>query len=93
MIRTTQNLRIRYRGRKKASITQEPKQKVFSRPKWRLQRSNMNGTYGTERVTCFGIEVEILVHMDHCTLVRHQKRELIVETSDLSFRHRFAKAA
>jgi hypothetical protein len=53
----------------------------------------MNGTYGTERATYFGIEVEILVHMDHCTLVRHQQREFIVETSDLSFRHTFAKAA
>ena len=53
----------------------------------------MNGTYGTEKATYFGIEVEILVHMDHCTLVRYQQREFIVETADLTFRHTFAKAA
>ena len=53
----------------------------------------MKGTYGTERTTYFGIEVEIVVHMDHCTLVRYQHREFIVETAVLSFRHTFAKAA
>jgi len=53
----------------------------------------MNGTYGTERATYFGIEVEILVHMDHCTLVRYQQREFVVETADLSSRQTFAKAA
>jgi len=53
----------------------------------------MNGTCGTERATYFGIEVEVLVHMDHCTLVRYRQREFLVETADLSFRHAFAKAA
>ena len=48
---------------------------------------------GTQRATYFGIEVEILVHMDHCTLVRYQQREFIVETADLISRQAFAKAA
>ena len=53
----------------------------------------MNGTHGTQRATYFGIEVEILVHMDHGTLVRYQQREFIVETADLISRQTFAKAA
>jgi hypothetical protein len=53
----------------------------------------MNGTYRTERATYFGIEVEILVHMDHCTLIRYQQREFIVETAELISRQTFAKAA
>ena len=53
----------------------------------------MNGTYGTEKATYFGIEVEILMRMNHCTLVRYKGREFIVETADLSSRQAFAKAA
>ena len=53
----------------------------------------MNGTYGTERATYFGVEVEILVHMNHCALVRYQQREFIVETADLISTQTFAKAA
>jgi len=53
----------------------------------------MNRTYGTQRAIYFGIEVEILVHMDHRTLIRCQQREFIVETADLISRQTFAKAA
>jgi len=53
----------------------------------------MSGTYRTEKATYFGIEVEILMRMNHCTLVRYQQREFVVETADLSSRHTFAKAA
>jgi hypothetical protein len=41
----------------------------------------------------FGIEVEILAQMDHCSLVRHQDREFVVDTADLALRMSFAKAA
>lgn len=53
----------------------------------------MNGTYGTEKATYFGIEVEILIRLSQCTLVRYQQRDFVVETADLSSRQTFAKAA
>ena len=43
--------------------------------------------------TYFGVEVEVLVQMDHCSLIRHNGREFVVETADLKKRMSFAKAA
>ena len=43
--------------------------------------------------TYFGIEVEIVVQLDHCSLVRHQDREFVVDTADLTQKLSLAKAA
>ena len=45
------------------------------------------------KATYFGIEVEILVQMDHCSLIRHEDREFVVETTDLAQKLSLAKAA
>ena len=45
------------------------------------------------KATYFGIEVEILVQMDHCSLVRNQDREFVVDTADLTQKLWLAKAA
>lgn len=36
-----------------------------------------------ERSRYFGIEVEILMVMSHCSLVRHEGRDFVVDTADL----------
>ena len=41
----------------------------------------------------FGIEVEILVRLNNCSLVRYQGREFIVDTADLISRQTLAQAA
>jgi len=41
----------------------------------------------------FGIEVEILVRLNYCSLVRYQGREFIVDTADLISRQTLAQAA
>jgi len=41
----------------------------------------------------FGIDVEIIVCLDHCSLVRYQGREIIVDTADLISRRTLAQAA
>jgi len=45
------------------------------------------------KATYFGIEVEILVQLDHCSLVRNQDREFVVDTADLTQKLWLAKAA
>jgi hypothetical protein len=41
----------------------------------------------------FGIEVEILVRLNHCCLIRYQGREFIVDTVDLMSSQTLAQAA
>jgi hypothetical protein len=41
----------------------------------------------------FGIEVQILVCLDHYSLVRYQEREFIVDTADLISSQTLAQAA
>jgi hypothetical protein len=41
----------------------------------------------------FGIEVEILVRLNHCSLIRYQGREFIVDTADLMSSQTLAQAA
>jgi hypothetical protein len=48
---------------------------------------------GIRRGNYFGIEVEILVRLNHCCLVRYQGREFIVDTTDLIGRQTLAQAA
>jgi hypothetical protein len=43
--------------------------------------------------TYFGIEVEILARLSHCSLVRYQGREFIVDTADLISVRTLAQAA
>jgi hypothetical protein len=43
--------------------------------------------------TYFGIEVEILERLNHCSLVRYQGREFIVDTADLISVRTLAQAA
>ena len=45
------------------------------------------------KATYFGIEVEILVQLDHCSLVRNQDRKFVVDTADLTQKLSLAKAA
>ena len=53
----------------------------------------MNANSETKLAIYFGIAVESLAQMDHCSLVRHQDREFVVDTADLALRMSFAKAA
>ena len=53
----------------------------------------MNPNHQGSEGTYFGIEVEILVSMDHCSLIRCQEKEFVVETADLAPRLALAKAA
>jgi len=46
----------------------------------------------TKAIYC-GIEVEVVAHWNHCSLIRYQEREFVVETADLVLRQSFAKAA
>jgi len=45
------------------------------------------------KATYFGIEVEILVQLDHCSLVGNQDREFVVDTAELTQKLSLAKAA
>ena len=53
-----------------------------------MNRSHQNG-----KGMYFGIEVVILVSMEHCCLIRFQDREFIVDTADLTLGLSLAKAA
>ena len=53
----------------------------------------MNVKDETGRGNYFGIEVEILEHLNHCCLVRYQGREFIVDTADVILRQVLAQAA
>ena len=53
----------------------------------------MNAKDAIRKGSYFGIEVEILVCLNHCCLVRHQRREFIVDTADLTSRRTLAQAA
>ena len=37
----------------------------------------------TSMVTHFGLLVELIEPMEHCSLIRYQDRELVVDTKDL----------
>jgi len=41
----------------------------------------------------FGMEVEILIRLDHCCLIRYQGREFIVDSADLISSRTLAQAA
>jgi hypothetical protein len=41
----------------------------------------------------FGVEVESLVRLNHCALVRYQGKKFVVDAADLTSRRTFAKAA
>ena len=45
------------------------------------------------KATYFGVEVEILVQMDACSLIRHEDGEFVGDTSDLTQKLSLAKAA
>lgn len=51
----------------------------------------MNAKRETIKGIYYGIEVEILTHWSHCSLVRCQGREFVVETADLTVMHSLAK--
>jgi hypothetical protein len=59
----------------------------------RARRQTMKANTDGEKAIYFGIEVEILVSMEHCCLVRFRDKEFVVETADLAIRLAFAKAA
>ena len=77
MIPPTGKLRISYRSRKKYNDEEE----------------DMNANSEIRKATYFGIEVEILAQMNHCSLIRHQDREFVVDTADLALKLSLAKAA
>ncbi len=53
----------------------------------------MNAKDEMGKQSYFGIEVEILVRLDHCCLVRYQGRDFILDTADLISRQTLAQAA
>ena len=53
----------------------------------------MNAKRATNKGLYCGIQVEILAHWNHCSLVRYQDREFVVETTDLTVTQSLAKAA
>jgi hypothetical protein len=53
----------------------------------------MNAKDEMGKANYFGIEVEILLRLNHCCLVRYQGREFIVDTADLISRQTLAQAA
>jgi len=53
----------------------------------------MNAKDAMRQGSYFGIEVEILVRLKNCCLVRHEWREFIVDTADLTSRRTLAQAA
>jgi hypothetical protein len=63
---------------------------VIKRAAW---RRIMKTKDGIGRGNYFGIEVEILVRLNHCCLVRYQGREFIVDMTDLIGRQTLAQAA
>jgi hypothetical protein len=53
----------------------------------------MNAKEQMGKAGYFGLEVEMLVRLNHCALVRYQGREFVVDTADLISRQTRAKAA
>jgi len=53
----------------------------------------MNAKDEMGKASYFGIEVEILVRLNHCCLVRYHGREFIVDAVDLILRQTLAQAA
>jgi hypothetical protein len=53
----------------------------------------MNAKDEMGKARYFGIEVEILIHLDQCCLIRFQGRQFIVDTADLVSRQALAQAA
>ena len=45
----------------------------------------MNEKVRTEAAEYFGLKVEVICLMEHCALVRFEKREFVVEAADLVF--------
>ena len=52
----------------------------------------MNTTLITKALYC-GLEVEIICHMNHCSLVRFSERSFVVDTTDLVLEQHFKKTA
>jgi len=77
MIPPTGKLRVSYRDQRK----------------YNDEEGDMDAHSEIRIATYFGVEVEVLVQMDHCSLIRHNGREFVVETADLKKRMSFAKAA
>ena len=53
----------------------------------------MNAKRETIQGIYCGIEVEILAHWNHCSLVRYQDREFVVETVDVTVMHSAGKGS
>jgi hypothetical protein len=53
----------------------------------------MNVKDVTGKWSYFGVEVEIVVCLKHCSLIRYQGREFIVDTADLILKRTLAQAA
>ena len=51
--------------------------------------TKQNKTIGTY----FGLKVEVILQMDHSSLIRFQEREFIVDTADLVFRQTLRRTA
>ena len=49
--------------------------------------------FETEIANYFGLPVQILSRMEHCSLVRYRDREFIVNTEDLCFQRSMRCAA
>ena len=58
-----------------------------------IRKSLMATTNSTVMATYFGLKVEVLMKMEHCSLVRFREQELVVETNDLVFECAFSHAA
>jgi hypothetical protein len=59
-------------------------------------RTNSNPTGSTtlvETAVYFGIEVEVISHMDHCSLIHYGDLKVVVETADLVFGRAMKTAA
>jgi len=47
----------------------------------------------TEAAEYFGLKVEVICLMEHCTLVQFGDREFVVDAADLVFVRKFRRAA
>ena len=61
--------------------------------KYNDEEGDMNANNEIRKATYFGIEVEILAQLDHCSLIRYKDREFVVDTADLAQKMSLAKAA
>jgi len=53
----------------------------------------MNAKANKISANYFGLSVEVLSQMKHCSLIRFQGREFIADTADLVFSHSLKRAA